>query len=212
MLSAGSVVAAIVPAIKYIPVEVLLACRLAGGGCWHWFTVIQVVLIYNKWFEQQRKVACEKGGKAEATVELYCTWYFRSCKRNFTITSPALHMRAYRTICWVWLLETWAATWDSWFFAPVLRLMLYICSWYWWMSHRGLSVACFVLRICGYLASLAGWLGREVLCCLLSAIAIVMQWRVSQVLLWLVKLGLEICLHIAHFCICVDQIVGLDRV
>ena len=202
-------VAAIVPRASYIPVEVPLACRLAGGGCWHWFTVIYVVLIYNDWVGQQRRVAFEKNGNSKATVELYCTWYFRSCKRNFRITRPALHIRAYKTICWVWLLETWAATWESWFFSPLLQLTLYVWSWCWWMSHRGLSLACFLLRISGYLANFGGWLGWEVLSCLWSAIATAVELKVSQFLLWLLKLGLLVCLHIAHVLMYVDQILNL---
>ena len=176
------------PTAKYIPVEVPLACWLVGGGCWRWFTVIAVMLIYNTWIEQEHRIAC--GGKDKISFELLQTWRLRRCRQNFIISSSAVKMRACCIVSVVWLLETWDTVWEDCTFYAVSRV--------WWFVNRMTSLGYFVFHIAWYLITLGGWMGWQLVYLLWLSVLYVVHTRVCQLLWWLLKFSAEVLLHILH--------------
>ena len=152
MLHAGFMVACVLPKVKYIPVEVPFACWLAGGGCWRWFTVIAVMLIYHVWIEQEHKLAC--GDEVVFRLEFWQTWRLRRCKQNFVINFSALTMRTLRIVSFVWLLETWDTVWDDW--------LLYAFSNAWWFVRCMMRLGCVLCKILWYPISSVWWVAWNV--------------------------------------------------
>ena len=187
---AGWSVACVFPAAKYTPVEVPLACWLVGGGCWRWFTIIVVVLIYDVWMEEERKLA--RGDKTGhfTRLELWHTWRFRQCKQNFVIHCSAVTMRGIKVFSVVWLLETWDTVWEYW--------LLFAVSNAWWFGRCMIKLGCFVCKIFWYPMSLGWWMGWKAVLLLWPAVVCVVNSRVVQLLWWLQKLCAEIFLQFLH--------------
>lgn len=190
MPHAGFIIARILPRAKYIPVEVPFACWVAGGGCWRWFTVIAVMLVYDVWIDQEHKQAW--GDRMIVRLEFWQTWRLRQCKQHFIINCSALTMRTLRTVSCVWVLETWDTVWDDW--------LCYAISNAWWFARCMISLGCFGCKIFWYPVSLGWWMAWNLVLLLWPVIVYVMhtQFKLIQLLWWLLKLGAEIILHFTH--------------
>ena len=197
VLRAGSMVARVLPRAKYIPVEVPFACWLAGGGCWRWFTLIAVMLIYDLWIEQEQKLA--SGDKVTIRLEFWQTWRLRRCKQNFIINCSAVTMRTLRIVSFVWLLETWDTVWEDWLFFAISSA--------WWFAGRMISLGCLVCKVVWYPISLGWWMAWKVVLLVWPVVVYMVSTPVVQLLWWLLKLGAEIFLHFMHVITYIDRFV-----
>lgn len=188
MRRAGYMVAGVLPRAKYIPVEVPYACWVAGGGCWRWFTVIAVMLIYDIWIKQEHKLA--HGDKVDTRLEFWQTWRLRRCKQNFIINFSALNKRTLRIVSFVWLLETWDTVWEDWLFFAISNA--------WWFARGMMSLGCFVCKISWYPISLGWWMAWNAVLLLWPVVVYVVNTSLFQLSWWLLKIGAEIILHFMH--------------
>ena len=208
--------------MQYVPTEVPLVCWLVDSGCWRWFTVLFVVLYYDRWRIAEHRTSRPTFQKGFTTwrshhtvsfVPLPFTWLLTWSRRPVRITCYwhlEMFTRAVAFALIACTFEYGANSWDYLLFTPVLKVCLYFASLSLSMVGYVFKLFALVVRVAWWTAQVTGYMPKGLWYLLASVWHFVLyltpsvhhlvNWPPTNFLLWLLGLILEYYLHFMHFC------------
>ncbi len=170
-INAGIIAGGFIPGMQYSPTEVPFACWLVGGGCWRWFTLAFVLIYYYLWIKVERGPAKPINKKElsawhaehRRTLTISCNRLrgrvLAASRRDVHITFYWHHlmfMRASVVAFIVCFFELCPDIWDSYFFAPWLRVCWYSVWIVFLLAGYMLRLGGFIVRTNWYALKVAG--------------------------------------------------------